>query len=265
MLAVKESTLFEIRGTDPSSFTISEAYGTDGPIEARSIATDRMNMLFLAQNGIGLYDGASLQLLSRDALYETMRMRAQDKMQLATACVCDHVYYLALSVREKASDVLSENNTVIEYDTERGTFMVRTGLRVKDFFALDGVVYYTDAQSPYEVMRYSDENAQGYNGQPMHSLWETTWLDLGKAYRKRDFVLRFTAETMTEGVPLEISIVTDRREKTRTVMLQRGRRDYRVKIQISGVRVRLRLSSYRRNAAWSIHGGIQVEYTLDEV
>lgn len=265
LLAVKESTLFEIRGTDPSSFTISEAYGTDGPIEARSIATDRMNMLFLAQNGIGLYDGASLQLLSRYALYETMRMRAQDKMQLATACVCDHVYYLALSVREKASDVLSENNTVIEYDTERGTFMVRTGLRVKDFFALDGVVYYTDAQSPYEVMRYSDENAQGYNGQPMHSLWETTWLDLGKAYRKRDFVLRFTAETMTEGVPLEISIVTDRREKTRTVMLQRGRRDYRVKIQISGVRVRLRLSSYRRNAAWSIHGGIQVEYTLDEV
>ena len=31
LLAVKEQTIFEIRGTDPSSFTITEAYGTDGP------------------------------------------------------------------------------------------------------------------------------------------------------------------------------------------------------------------------------------------
>ena len=32
LLAVKERTIFEIRGTDPSSFTITEAYGTDGPV-----------------------------------------------------------------------------------------------------------------------------------------------------------------------------------------------------------------------------------------
>ncbi|MEI3405769.1 MAG: hypothetical protein V8Q79_04130 [Christensenellales bacterium] len=31
----------QIRGTDPSSFTITEAYGTDGPVEERTICTDR--------------------------------------------------------------------------------------------------------------------------------------------------------------------------------------------------------------------------------
>ena len=51
----------------------------------------------------------------------------------ARACVCNHIYYLAMCIKESESDVLSENNTVLEYDTERGTFMVRKGMRVEDF------------------------------------------------------------------------------------------------------------------------------------
>ena len=265
LLAIKPNTIFEIRGTDPASFVITEAYGTDGPMEERTICTDRTSMFFLAQSGVGLYDGSTLRLLSRDALYETMRMRAMDRMRLATACVCDHVYYLALCVHETEGDAVSENNCVIEYDAERGTFMLRRGIRVKDFFALDGTVYCTDAQAPYEVFAYNDERAKGYNGAAMDSVWETPWLDLGKAYMKRDFVLRFTADADENDLPVEFTIMTNRREKTRTVLLQRDRRDYRVKIQLSGVRVKLRVRSRAKAAGWRIYGGVQVEYTLDEV
>ncbi len=238
--------------------------GTDGPVQARTVCVDRLRMFFLASSGLGLYDGSTLSLLSRDALHETMRMRMEGTDELATACVCGHVYYLALCVRESAGDVLSENNTVIEYDTERGTFMVRKGLRVKDFFALGGKVYFTQADSPYEVLRYDDENAGGYMGRPMESLWETPWLDLGKEMTKRDFVLRFTADADENDVPVELTIVTDRREKTKTVLLQKRRRDYRVKLQNSGVRVRLRVASRAKAAGWRIYGGIQVEYSVDE-
>ena len=265
LLAVKQSTIFEIRGTDPSSFTISEAYGTDGPVQARTICTDRLKVFYLAQSGLGLYDGSTLSLLSRDALYETMRMRMSGLESAATACVCGHVYYLALAVRESEGDVITENNTVIEYDTERGTFMIRKGMRVKDFFALGGKVYFTQADSPFEVLAYGDENASGYLGQPMESVWETPWLDLGKAYKKRDFVLRFTADADENDVPVELAIVTNKREKTKTVLLQRERRDYRVKIQLSGVRVKLRMKSSARAAGWRIYGGVDVSYTLDEV
>lgn len=264
LLAIKPSTVFEIRGTDPSSFTISEAYGTDGPVEERTICTDRMSMFFLAQGGLGLYDGSTLRLVSRDALYETMRMRMDGTQALATACVSGHVYYLALCIKNRESDVLSENNAVIEYDTERGTFMIRTGIRVKDFFAVGDRVYYTDAGNPYEVMRYNDPKAMGYLNTAMECLWETPWLDLGKAHKKRDFVLRFTADADEDDVPVELTIVTDKREKTRTVMIGRQRKDYRVKIQQSGLRVRLRIVSRARAAGWRIYGGVQVEYTLDE-
>ena len=153
---------------------------------------------------------------------------------------------------------------VVEFDTERGTFMIRTGIRVKDFYALDGRVYYTDAQSPNQIMLYSDPGARGYDGLPMQCLWETTWLDLGKSLVKRDFVLRFTAEADEKDLPLELTIVTERREKTKKILLADRRRDYRVKIQNAGRRVKLRIRSGDRAAGWRIYGGVEVEYTFDE-
>jgi len=265
LLAIKRHTVFEIRGTDPSSFTITEAYGTDGPVQDRTVCVDRLRVFFLANSGLGMYDGSSLSLLARDALHETMNMRMEGRQEAASACVCNHVYYLALCVKEREGDVFAENNTVIEYDAERGTFMLRKGLRVKDFYTLGGEVYFTQADAPYEVLRYSDQNAGGYLGQPMKSIWETAWLDLGKDAVKRDFVLRFTADADADDVPVDISIITDRKEKTDTVLLSRDRRDYRVRIQNSGVRVKLRIESGQRAAGWRIYGGVQVEYSADEV
>ena len=265
LLAVKRNTVFEIRGTDPSSFTVTEAYGTDGPVQGSTVCVDRMRMFYLSQAGLGMYDGASLQLLSKDSLYETMRMRMEGKQENATACICNHVYYLAMCVKEHENDVLVENNAVIEFDTERGTFMIRKGVRVKDFYSLGGVVYFTQADSPYEILRYNDPASGSYMGQPINSLWETPWLDLGKAYMKRDFVLRFTAEADEPGLPMDLIIVTDRREKKKTILLRNGREDYRVKIQNAGVRMKLRIASSRRSAGWRIFGGVQVEYSIDEV
>lgn len=265
LLAVKPSTIYEIRGTDPSSFTITQAYGTDGPVEAKTICTDRLSMFFLSRAGLGLYDGSTLKLLSRDALYETMRRRMDGAQDSATACVCGHVYVLAMCVRANEGDVVTQNNTVVEFDTERGAFMIRRGLRVKDFYALDGVIYYTQAEAPYDILRYNDPASSTYLGQPMDSVWETPWLDLGKAYMKRDFVLRFTADADENDVPVSISLVTDRREKKKIVLLKRSRTDYCVKIQSSGVRVKLIVSSRGKAAGWRIYGGIQVEYSVDEI
>ena len=161
--------------------------------------------------------------------------------------------------------MIEENNAVIEYDTERRTFMIRTGVRVKDFFVMDGAIYYTQADEPYDVLNYDDPEANGYMGQPMQTVWETAWLDLGKAYRKSDFELRFTADADENDVPVDITIITDKRERTKTVLLQKRRKDYSVKIQTRGVRIRLRMASGRKTAGWRIYGGIQVNYSIDEV
>lgn len=264
LVAVKRNSVFEIRGTDPTTFTVHEAYGTDGPVQGETVCVDRNAMYFLTRTGLGMYDGAALQLLSRDALYELMRMRSQSDQDKAVACVCDHVYYLALAIKDEENESGKDNNVVIELDTERGTFMIRRGIRVAAFYSLNGVVYYTDAHSPFEILRYNDPDASSYLGIPMHCLWETPWLDLGKSLIKRDFVLRFTAEADEKDFPVEMTILTERREKKKTVILQKGRHDYRVKIQNAGKRVKLRIESSGRPSGWRIYGGVQVEYTYDE-
>ena len=265
MLAIKPGTVFEVRGSDPSSFTITEAYGTDGPVQDKTVVVDRLRTFFLSQTGIGMYDGSSLSLLAKNALYETMRMRMEGQQKAATACVCDHVYYLALCIKENEGDVLTENNAVIEFDAERGTFMIRKGIRVKDFYALGGKVYFTQADAPYEVLLYNDPKSGSYLGTPMKSVWETPWLDLGKSLKKSDFTLRFTADADDDDVPVDITIITDKREKVKTVLLQSDRRDYKVSIKNSGVRVKLRIESGTKPAGWRIYGGVQVEYSMDEV
>lgn len=264
LLAIKRNTVFEVRGTDPGSFTISEAYGSDGPMLSRSICVDRTSMLFLTRGDIGLYDGSTLRLLARNALHETMRMLGGRSGETAAACMCNHVYYLALCVKENENDVIQENNAVIEYDTERGTFMLRRGMRVKAFCGVDGEVYYADAQTPFTVRRYNAQDAPGYGGTAMQCLWETAWLDLGKRYMKREFELRFTADADEDDFPLEVTVQTEKREKTRVVLLQKDRRDYRVKMHLKGMRVKLRIASGSRPAGWRIYGGVEVRYTLDE-
>ena len=49
------------------------------------------------------------------------------------------------------------------------------------------------------------------------------------------------------------------------MLLKKRRTDYRVKIQVSGVRMKLKLHSHAKAAGWRIYGGVQVEYSLDEI
>ena len=221
-------------------------------------------MLYLTRGDIGLYDGSTLRLLAKNALHETMRMMDERSMETAAACMCNHVYHLALCVKENVGDTIQENNAVIEYDTERGTFMLRTGMRVKTFYSVDGYVLYADAQEPFAVRMYNAEDSPSYGDTIMRCVWETGWLDLGKRYMKRAFDLRFTADADEDDFPLEVTVQTEKREKTKIVMLQSDRRDYRVKIHLKGLRIKLRIESKMRLSGWRIYGGVDVRYTLDE-
>lgn len=263
LLAIKQNSVFEIRGTDPSSFTVTQAFGSDGTLNDRTICADKTFVYFLTRDEIGVYDGTAVSLLARDALHGILSRIIPDRQQNATACLCRHVYYLALCIQNDADDAVTENNAVLEYDTERGTFMLRTGIRVKDFYALNGKVYFTQADSPYDVLLYNDPKTCRYMTEPMKSYWLTPWLDLDKQYVKSDFTLRFTAEAEESDVPIEITVRTEKAERIRIVMLKRGRHDYRVCVHVRGKRVQLRIGSRDGKSGFSIHGGVMITYAMD--
>ena len=265
LLAIKPSTIYEIRGTDPSSYTITQGYGCDSAIAPRSIQADITNMLYLSQDGIGLYNGTSAALLSKDALMETMA--GIGNTDLACSCMCKHVYYLAICV-ETNGMLPSWNNVLITYDMDRGAFMVRTGLCISNLYALNGKVYFTSALGPeYDICLLGDPDTNGDLGAPIVSTWQTAWYDLGRRAQKEDFVLRFTAEATDENTPIWVQIENEKgRTKRKTVMLHRARMDYRVRIGMRAKRLRITVQSDASQVTgWKLYGGIDINYTYDSV
>lgn len=252
LIALKTNSVYQVRGTDPSSFVITQEYGADAPDAEATIAVDGTRMYYLTGREIGVYDGVSAQLLAQNALYETLR----DLRSTGAACaaVCGHVYYLALPIGSVV------NNTVIEYDTVRRTFMVRTGIYVRSFLESEGKLYFTSSQDPYRVYQYGI--GTGYDGQAIACRWQTGWQDgNAKRMRKEAFILRFYAEG---DAVLHLTLETECKRKTRSVSLQPEGKSYRVRMPVRGVRWRLTIES-EGTQPWSIRGGIEVSAEEEEL
>lgn len=262
LMACKRKSLYIIRGTDPSTYSIEECYGNDAPAAAQTVAVDGTSMIYLSQNGIGIYDGNSAQLLAKNAIYETMSMRTTFSERTACACIARHVYYLALPIRTNIDDThTNTNNAIIEYDMLRGTFMLRTGIAVKSFLATGGKVYFTSVDTPYQVYRMGGDN--GYNHSPIKAFWETGYFDLGgKNIIKSAFTVRFFAQGEI-GTVLTITITTDKKEKVKTVSLTESGKMHKVRIPNRGRRFKMRIAS-EGVQKWSITGGVQVQFSIDE-
>ena len=282
LIALKTRSIYQVRGTDPSSFVITQEYGADAPQTESTIAVDGTRMYYLTGGEgeapeIGVYDGVSAQLLAQDALHEVLL--AAGNTQGASAVVCGHVYYLALPVADAAFGtetaeaggaetggaapyVPTRNNTVIEYDTIRRTFMVRRGIHVRAFLTSGGQVYFTSSQDPYRVYRYGAGTT--YGGQPIPCRWQTGWMEgATKRTRKSAFILRFFAQG-GDGTVLRLTLETERRRMERAVSLCPEGRSYRVRMPLRGVRWRLRLESEGAQA-WRIPGGIEVSAEEEEL
>lgn len=262
LAACKRNSMYLIRGTDPSTFTIEEVYGSDAPEAAASIVVDSAQMFYLSQNGLAVYDGNSAQMLEKNALFEIMNLRTIGCEKTAVGCLARHVYYLALPIRTDAYDrETTHNNTIIEYDTLRGTFMLRTGIAVKSMLAAGGEVYFTTAEEPYQV--YKLGSGEGYNHEPIKAYWQTGWFDLGgKNILKSAFEIRLYAKGES-GATMNIIVETEKKEKMKSIALMESGKMHKVRVQVKGKRFRIRFES-EGTQNWQIIGGVQIKMDIDE-
>ena len=241
LIALKTRSIYQVRGTDPSSFVITQEYGADAPDAENTIAVDGARMFYMTGREIGVYDGVSAQLLAKDALCMSVTSSDPD----AAGAICGHVYYLALPKEGK----------IVEFDTTRSTFMIRTGIHVRAFLESDGELYFTSGTDPYRVYRYA--TGADYDGQPIPCKWQTGWFESGGQYvRKEFFLLRFYARG-GEGAVLRATLETEERRKERAVSLRPEGKAYRIRFPVRGVRWRLTLES-EGVQPFSITGGLEV-------
>lgn len=274
LLAFKRNSLCVLSGTYPGEYTIYKTFGTEGPIAKNTICVYRNMVFFLTTSGIGVYDGSSIRTISRDALYWVTINLHQANAEVASAVIKDGVYMCSVCIDSNIPDA------IIEYDIERDTYMLRTGLSVTAWcrnaygdytsFSIENELYIATSGNPYSIYEYG--NALTYNGEPIHAVWESPFTDAGhKDAIKSAFRVYTLPEDNEEGRDEDYSA----RSVKFTITTERKSKDKLLKAQPSWLSKQKMLSKSISNKGrqfkWKIESdipfmiqtGIQVQAELD--
>lgn len=255
LLAFKQRLICLISGADPGEFTMREGYGTDGPLSENTVVINETAAFFLTTSGIGLFDGNTIKMLSRDIISAIASRINIKAISTASAAIYDGVYFCAVPL-----DQSTVPNAIIEYDTERGTFMLRTGFTVGALLKGSGSLLLTTRSVPDRVCKWSSGTT--YGGEPINAVWESPWTDMdAKETTKSGFRIRCLAEGFG---PIDFSIQTERKTKTKTIPIPTPetvkKKPVQKNISNRGRQFRFKIES---NTRFSISTGIQIETELD--
>ena len=253
LIAFKKTRVWRVIGTNPGEYAFKEQYG-GGAHYARTVQADGTRILLLSQDGVMVYDGENVvpyQQAMCTAVFD--RMNAE---RLNKACACMHKgrYYCALPL-----DDSPVNNAVIIYDTAEDTWLLRTDVQVESFLSTGDHLFFTSAAAPGRIGLWQEA------GESVPMRWVSPWQDLGwKNQMKGSFQVYLTVEC-AEPAELRVSIETEKKKKTKTVVFApstSNARQKKISFGGSGRRFRLIIESGTA-AAWRITGGVQIDMETD--
>lgn len=280
LLAFKRNSLCVLSGTYPGEYTIYKAFGTEGPIAKDTICVYRNMVFFLTTNGIGVYDGSSIRTISRDAIPHIIdNINTTICIETAKAVVHNGIYMCAVPYQDSQNNIDApeyKNTAVIEYDIERDTYMLRTGLSVSAWSynpintdTVPASLYIATTDQPFTLNKYGVSNTYGYR--PIHTVWQSPWTDLGhKESLKSAFrvytLVEDTGNSDTERPTESISFSVETERKIKTKMLNgqfpkaKKKKTLSKAISNRGRQFRWKIEA---DVPWRISTGIQIETELD--
>lgn len=255
LMAFKKTRVWRVLGTNPGEYAFKEQYGGGARYE-RTVQAEGTRILMLGREGVLQYDGESVSPYQQAYCRTVFDRMNPDALDRACACVFRGSYYCALPLDESPV-----NNAVLIYNTEDGTWLLRTGVDVESFLATEDHLFFTSASAPGRVGLWQEEGAAA----PMR--WVSPWQDLGlKNLVKGGFSVYLTV-ACDQPVQLRVGIQTEKKQKTKTVTFQPPApgghaRQKRLAFGGSGRRFRLIIES---DAAvpWRLVGGVQIEMETD--
>ena len=126
----------------------------------------------------------------------------------------------------------------------------------ESFVNIENKLYYTSSIAPGAVLVLGD-------GPILPVKWVTGWQDMGaKNIVKSGFVVYFAMENTAE-VPVEITIETEKRTKTKTYTVPTGGKMKRLRLSNIGRRFRL-IFEAPGNVDFMLLGGLQIMMEVDE-
>ena len=230
VVVFKTRNIFRVVGTYPGEYKIIEVFSPTGTIAERSIVSAGKYAFFLTKDGIYVYNGMSTDKLGGSKIDGIKINNAYaDK---ACAIVFKNKLYMAIPEGDS-----TENNAVIEYDIEKGYFMVHRGFKVNAFCEFNDKLLFTDGSYIYEW-----GNGYTYDSLPISAYWETPESDLGQASAKKRVMMMFlTAEGNGQ---LQLACIADgTKAKYKIIDLSNQKKVFKIHMRNKGRTLKFRFSN----------------------
>lgn len=134
VLIFKDKSMHRLNGTYPGEFSLTQVYGSEGTLAAKTIVHTANRLYFLGGDGLCVYNGMSVETLAQAGdrkLTGIWKRMNREAMTGACAAIFGDVMYLALPL-----DGAEENSHVIEYRLHDRSCSMVTLAGVKDFLVI---------------------------------------------------------------------------------------------------------------------------------
>ena len=131
VLIFKDRSMHRLNGTYPGDFSLTQVYGSEGTLAARTVVHAASRLYFLGSDGLCVYDGMTVCSLTHagDRRMEGVFARiSRNAAAAACAALWRDVIYLALPL-----DGASENTHVVRYSLSDGSWALLDIAGVKDW------------------------------------------------------------------------------------------------------------------------------------
>lgn len=196
----KTYSIWKIIGTYPGEYDDVKVFSAVGAIAKRSIIDAGNVSMFLAMDGIYIYDGVKTYPVSfpiKKVMAE-MNTAYRDK---AVGIFYDNRYILAIPTGSS-----TENNTVIDYDLLKQTFNIKRGFNVTDFLVFEDKLLFSNNNS--YVLEY--DKGDTFDGVPIVAFWDTPYTALSTpSLTKVSSRIYADTEILTPEGQVKISAICD--------------------------------------------------------
>ena len=251
VLIFKDRSMHRLNGTYPGDFSLTQVYGSEGTLAARTIVHTASRLFFLGSDGLCVYDGMTAASIAHlgdrrmEGVFARVNQRAIAK---ACAALWRDVIYLALPL-----DGATENTHVVRYSISDGTWALLGISGVRDWLVRrEGQkeeLLYLSKQGLFRV----DEGKGALPG----AHWTTPALPASTLSRRRLGRVAFSIEAQAAGSVI-LTAASDQGRVSRTVTFPAGHSMIRQRLRLRGRWLRLVIEA-GSDAIFTLPDGLEMQ------
>lgn len=226
----KERSIFKIYGTNPTVYQKVQIFSANGAIADKSIISTSKGAFFINKDGIYVYDGTNVNLVSQKItpIFRRINVAAISK---AVAYYWNDKYILAIPV-----DGSSENNLIIEYDLSTKEFITKSGFSIRSFADIGDKLLFTSNNYIYQY-----DSGTTLDGAVINANWENglSDFDMPNAVKEVSLVY-FTGKGNGQ---VKISCITEKKTKFKVVDLTTDSKVYKLNMNNKGRLIKFKIEN----------------------